>query len=253
MLSDMREDLPEVREGMRNQRSVETSAIANSQAANLQLPRSGWYREMRTLKWIWQGLDPLLLQEVQARIAVSSNPRTNPKLLDTVIGFRPGNWSYEWSQEAALFFQQAQMREELGEEEEARRCYMRSSLLYTIASYPHIRGDRLATDAHLLANRSYCAAAKLAPHTLKTLQIPYNGKTLQCYLHLPHTDAPNPVVIISGGGDGLQTDFYRAYRAFFEPKGIAMLTLDMPGIRLLPAVGVESKHRRTACGGAQSP
>jgi len=231
MLNDMKEDLPEAREGMRNQRSIETSAIANSRAAQLQLNSPGWYREMRTLKWVWQGLEPLLLQEVQARIAVSSNPRTNDKLLDTVVGFRPGNWTYEWSQEAALLVQQAQLRDELGEQEAARIAYMRASLLYTIASYPHIRGDRLATDAHLLANRCYCNAAKLAPHALlKTIQVPYAGRKLQCYLHLPHTDYPPPVVIVSGGGDGLQTDFYRAYRACFEPKGIAMLTMDMPGI-----------------------
>lgn len=230
MLNDMKDDLPEAREGMRKQQRLETSAIANSKAASLVLEQVGWYREMRTFKWIWQGLDPLLLGEVQARIAASSNPRTNENWLDTVIGFRPGNWAYEWSQEAALLSQLAQQEEAQGAQEAARINYMRASLLYTIASYPHIRGDRLATDAHLLANRCYCMGAKLQPHALKTLQIPYKGKTLQCYLHLPHTDEPLPVVVISGGGDGLQTDFYRAYRAFFEPKGIAMLTLDMPGI-----------------------
>lgn len=230
MFTDMREELPGARQGMQNQRSVETSAIANSKAAELQLDSPGWYREMRTLKWVWQGLDPLLLQEVQARIAISANPRTNEKWLDTVIGFRPGNWAYEWSQEAALLLQQAHMRQEQGEQEEARRCYMRASLLYTIASYPHIRGDRLSTDAHVLANKCYCTAAKYTPGHFRVLHIPYHGKTVQCYLHLPHTDSPLPVVIMSGGGDGLQTDFYRAYKAFWEPKGIAMLTLDMPGI-----------------------
>ena len=35
-----------------------------------------------------------------------------------------------------------------------------------------------------------------------------------------------------GGLDSLQIDYYSLYERYFAPKGIAMLTLDMPSIGL---------------------
>jgi esterase FrsA len=42
-----------------------------------------------------------------------------------------------------------------------------------------------------------------------------------------------------GGLDGLQSDYYNLYERYFAPKGIAMLTLDMP------SVGFSSKWKLT--------
>lgn len=231
MLSDMRDDLPGGKNTQIRQNCEETSAVANSKAAERKCAQPGWYREIRTLKWVWQGLDPWLLQDVQARIAVSESPRTHPQLLDTVIGFRPGNWTYEWSQEGANTHQQGIMLWEEGQQEAAKQTLMRASLFYTIASYPHFRGDMLASDAHIQANRSYREAGELMGCPLRTLDIPVAGKTLPCYLHIPeHAKDSMPLVIVSGGGDALQTDFYRVFRSYLEPHGIAMLTVDMPGV-----------------------
>ncbi|MGL9774976.1 MAG: alpha/beta hydrolase [Sodalis sp. (in: enterobacteria)] len=56
-----------------------------------------WYRLINRLMWIWRGIDPWKIKEVLARIAASRAPHTNDRLLDTVIGYRGGNWIYEWS------------------------------------------------------------------------------------------------------------------------------------------------------------
>ncbi len=37
---------------------------------------------------------------MQARIVMSEAERTDPELFDTVIGYRGGNWIFEWAKEA---------------------------------------------------------------------------------------------------------------------------------------------------------
>lgn len=228
-LHDMRDDSPGSLVKMQRNQAIETSTVANSEMGQHPV-KSGWYRDMRMFKWVWQGLDPVLLQEVQARIAVSENERTHPELIDTVIGYRPGNWIYEWSQEAALCMLDGKAALSSGENDKAHELLLQASLLYTIAGYPHLRGDKLACDAHLLANQAYQLAGTLTQPKLQIVKVPYQGKQMQCYLHLPKSDQPVPLVIIAGGGDALQTDYFRIFQNYLEPAGIGLLTVDMPGI-----------------------
>jgi esterase FrsA len=56
---------------------------------------------------------------------------------------------------------------------------------------------------------------------------------------MPDGEGPFPVVLMCGGLDSLQTDYYSLFERYFAPKGIAMLTLDMPSI------GFSSKWKLT--------
>jgi esterase FrsA len=56
---------------------------------------------------------------------------------------------------------------------------------------------------------------------------------------MPKSEGPFPVVLMCGGLDALQTDYYSLYENYFAPLGIAMLTLDMPSI------GFSSKWKLT--------
>ncbi|MBD1388931.1 alpha/beta hydrolase [Neiella sp. HB171785] len=226
---DMKDDGSGSAKGMQRKQASETSSVANSQAGQRQV-QAGWYRRMQVFKWAWQGLDPLLLQEVQARIAVSTNKRTHEDLIDTVIGYRPGNWNYEWSQEGALRMHDGKAALANGERDAARKHFLQSCLFYTIAGYPHLRGDVLAEDSHVLANQAYQQAGELMNDPLQIVKVPYQGHQLQCYLHLPKTDEPVPLVIMAGGGDALQSDYFRVFRDYLGPLGIAVLGVDMPGV-----------------------
>jgi len=42
--------------------------------------------------------------------------------------------------------------------------------------------------------------------------------------------APYPTVMLCGGLDSLQSDHYRLFHDYLAPRGIAMLTLDMPSV-----------------------
>jgi esterase FrsA len=56
------------------------------------------------------------------------------------------------------------------------------------------------------------------------------GAPVTGFLHMPKGEGPFPVVLMCGGLDALQTDYYNLYENYFAPLGIAMLTLDMPSI-----------------------
>ncbi|HAS1524441.1 TPA: alpha/beta hydrolase, partial [Enterobacter hormaechei] len=64
-----------------------------------------WYRMINRLMWIWRGIDPREILDVQARIVMSESERTDSDLYDTVVGYRGGNWIYEWSKQAMLWQQ----------------------------------------------------------------------------------------------------------------------------------------------------
>lgn len=84
----------------------ETSTLVRRFSHGAQLPVQSaldgktiphWYRMINRLMWIWRGIDPREILEVRARIVMSDAERTDDDLYDTVIGYRGGNWIYEWA------------------------------------------------------------------------------------------------------------------------------------------------------------
>ena len=61
------------------------------------MSQQNWYRTIQRLQWIWRGIFPIEIEEVLSRIAIFDAPRSNDKFIDTVVGYRRGNWSFEWS------------------------------------------------------------------------------------------------------------------------------------------------------------
>lgn len=217
----------------KHQHAKETSSfityLSDSQDlldANQKRSKSAWYRALRRMQWIWQGLDPIEIESVLARIASSGNKHNHPDWLDTVAGYRPGNWSYEWSQQGAIHQKKAaQLSGEAASNE-----YFIASLCFSVASYPHLKGDNLSIQAQVLANKAYSDAMEHSPYVTKQLKIPYKNKKIMANLHLPHTEKSLPVVIVSAGIDSLQTDMWRLFRDFLAKHEIGMLTVDMPGV-----------------------
>ncbi len=197
----------------------------------------GWYRTLNRVMWIWRGIDPIELELVLSRIAASNAPRSNDKLLDTVIGYRSGNWVYEWTHQGMEWQKKAI---DLAENDpvSAGHYWQKAASFYGIASYPHLKGDELAEQAVALANRACEEAAKLLPYEVKALDIPVtpssmnpNGGSLKAFLHMPNAEGgPYPTVIMCNGFDNLQSDYIRLFHDYLAPAGIAMLCLDMPSI-----------------------
>ncbi|MCW2480445.1 esterase FrsA [Candidatus Symbiopectobacterium sp. NZEC135] len=188
-----------------------------------------WYRTLNRLMWIWRGVDPREIEEVLARITVSTAQRSNEHFLDTVVGYRSGNWIYEWAKQGAAWQSKAMESEETQHD---GHYWLNAANLYSIAAYPYIKGDELAEQAQTLANRAYEEAANYLPYQLKALDFPIEGGgSLRGFLHLPEQgSAPFPTVLMCGTLDMLQSDYYRLFRDYLAPAGMAMLTIDVPSV-----------------------
>ena len=218
----------------------ETSTISNSAGALGEhggeqvliegICSQAWYRIIRRSYWIWQGADPIELEDILSHIATGTGVRSREEKLDTLQGYAPGNWIYEFSQVAGEYFKKGKSLEQEGDLSGARKAYLRATRYYSIASYPHLKGDELAEQAQLQGNQAYREAGRLMPVPLKILTIPFRDKEINGYQHLPTDAHVVPVVMVSGSIDSLQIDFYRFYEQYLAPNGIGMLTLDMPGI-----------------------
>lgn len=202
--------------------------------------QDGWYRLLKFMLWSWQGMDLIECYDVLARISASKNQRSDKDLLDTVVGFRSGNWTYEWTQKGMFYQKQANDFAGLHLKTEARLAYYLASQCYSVASYPHLKSDELSIQAQLLAFNNYRESFKFNDrYILKVIKISFQGKQIDCYLHLPDSETIHPVVIVSGGLDSLQCDLYPLFDKDLGPAGIAMLTVDLPGIGFSSQVKLE--------------
>ena len=146
-----------------------------------------WYRMINRLMWIWRGIDPREILDVQARIVMSESERTDSDLYDTVVGYRGGNWIYEWSKQAMLWQQKA------SQEEDATlsgKHWLHAANLYSIAAYPHLKGDELAEQAQALANRAYEEAAQRLPGRMRDWTRYKLTITACMSATLPQTESP---------------------------------------------------------------
>jgi len=191
----------------------------------------GWYRLIKLMQWAWQGISIVDSYEVLSAISASKHPRSDENLLDSVIGFRSGNWCYEWSKKGMDYQRVGRESAKLGDKKTAKEAYYKASQYYSVASYPHLKGDDNSIKAQTLAFASYRDAfANDESALLKEINVPFEGKSITCYLHLPHDDTILPAVIVSPGIDGLQCDLLSLFENHLKPAGLAMLTVDMPGV-----------------------
>ncbi|MCT4701021.1 esterase FrsA [Enterobacteriaceae bacterium H20N1] len=197
-----------------------------------------WYRMVNRLMWVWRGVDPREILDVQARIACCKEERTDDELYDTVVGYRGGNWIYEWSKQAMIWQQKANQENDEGTK---GKYWLQAANLYSIAAYPHLKGDVLAEQAQVLANRAFEEAAPRLSGNLRELEFTINGSgSITGFLHMPKgAEGPFPTVLMCGGLDALQSDYYTLFEKYLAPQGIAMLTIDMP------SVGYSSKWKLT--------
>ncbi len=60
---------------------------------------------------------------MQARIVMSEAERTDPELFDTVIGYRGGNWIFEWAKEAMQWQQRPARSRSFAERPPLAACF----------------------------------------------------------------------------------------------------------------------------------
>lgn len=190
----------------------------------------GWYRVLKRPQWIWTGVDAIEQENILARIAANDSLRSYDYLLDTVVGYIPGNWAYEWTKSGMQYQKLAQQQESDGQTQEAGLNFLKASSYYSIAAYPYLSNDTLADQATVFANKAYENAAKALPYQIEKIEVKLGKQTTQAILHLPDEipSTPLPVIIVCGGLDISHPELWRIYQQVIRPKKWAMISLDMP-------------------------
>lgn len=196
---------------------------------------SKWYRIINPILWFWRGLPKLEIEEVLSQIAISTKRHTNEKWLDSVIGYQPGNWIYEFLNQAAKWQAKADSIDQSDLSEEAKnnlhQDYLIASEFASIASYPHFKNDELAMYAQTCAYQSYIKALEFSPYTTKQIEFKVENRSVKTILHLPKDcDGVCPVVLVCNALGNLQIDYYRYFSEYLAPQGFAMLTVDLPTV-----------------------
>jgi pimeloyl-ACP methyl ester carboxylesterase len=172
----------------------------------------------------------------QARIASKSRPagaeaeaefRAVAQRIKTYDDFHR-----EFAAQAAKRERAARRFEAEGRTVAARENFLIASLLWSTACWPlHEHGEPLHTyERHV--NDCYAGFMQYAPRPISRVEIPFEGRHLPAYLHLPHHPAASekfPCVIIVGGMDSSKENMVALYGDRFLERGFAVLALDGPG------------------------
>ncbi|XKM12894.1 alpha/beta hydrolase [Orbaceae bacterium ac157xtp] len=221
----------------------ETSSLVNrteslTNASKSQLDKAfstHWYRVVDLLQWHWRGLSIIEIEAVLASIAASNKERSNPELLDTVIGYQSGNWIYEFLQQSAEWQQKAEeLKKGEDNNEKCFEAWLNASLFASLASYPHYRNDDLANQAQTFATRLYHEAMALSPYTIKDVEFKIENKPIKAILHTPIKKGEQPktfpIVLLCAGLTNLEIDYYNFFANYLAPNGFGLLTVDSPSI-----------------------
>jgi dipeptidyl aminopeptidase/acylaminoacyl peptidase len=114
----------------------------------------------------------------------------------------------------------------------ARESYLTASLLWASARWPIFETTAELENLEDRMNHCYAKFAELSAHPVEIVRIPFEGKELPAYLHLPHAPAPGekfPCVVNIPGMDSSKETGVNMYGDPYLERGIAVLTIDGPG------------------------
>lgn len=178
------------------------------------IDEGSWYHPIEIDSLITSGANEQELYQTLARIENGTGQRWNPEQPDTIIEYGNGNWTYEFvaAGDAAI----------------SRGDYNAAITYYHTGAAPHI-GTAGQDEALEMARAAYAQAMKSISF-FEEIEIAYDGLSFTAYLHIPEGDGPFPVLVMSNGSDMSSVATLGYYTDHLLPKGIAFLTLDIPGM-----------------------
>jgi esterase FrsA len=147
--------------------------------------------------------------------------------IDHLEGTDPGSWVYEWSNIAKYFAVRGEEFAKKEANEAARNAFLTAAKFYGIARFPAktLPGQLDAYSKHL---QYYKRAGEYFDPELIVLDIPFDGKSIQGYLHRPADIEKPPLILWNGGIDTWKGDSYNNVQPYIE-RGFAVLTFDVLG------------------------
>lgn len=125
----------------------------------------------------------------------------------------------------------ARAAEDAGELVTARNNYFYAAILYAASQWPHDENSEKNLTLNAAKRECYTRYAKHADHRVEAAWIPFQGKALPGWLHLPsgYSGGKLPAVWSIPGMDGFKEANVALYGDRWLTRGIAVLTLEGPG------------------------
>ena len=122
----------------------------------------------------------------------------------------------------------------------ARDNWFMAAVHYGAAEWPYDDSGALHLDLHRRKRAAYASYAALADHHVEAVSIPFKGKSLAAWFHLPpgYSEGRLPVVILVPGMDSFKELGVALSNDRFLSRGIAVLSVDGPGQYEAPLLGV---------------
>jgi dienelactone hydrolase len=139
--------------------------------------------------------------------------------------------SREFGRAAARRENLARRFEEEGRTVAARESFFIASLLYGSAQWPIFENSPENISFNNKKVECYLKYAQYAEHEIRRVEIPFGGKSLPGYLHLPskRPSSKLPCILAIDGMDGFKEMMHSLYGDRFLERGIASLAIDGPG------------------------
>ena len=191
------------------------------------------FREQR---WLLDAVVKLIGPEFdQSRLHYIAAPMS-PDYQGAVLGLqhliqRWDDISREFSGLARRFELQATAAQAQGHSTTASDGYFAASLMYGGAQWPIFANTELNKTLEQKKNDCFREYMKGVDHPIEAVEIPYRGKTLPAYLHLPpeHDGRPLSCVVMIEGMDAIKEMAIFGAGDRFLRRGLACLVIDGPG------------------------
>jgi len=145
----------------------------------------------------------------------------------------------------------AKAAEESGNKVTARDNYFMAAVHWGAAQWPYDQNDATNIAYSNKKRECYTKYAALADHHVEPVWIPFEGKAIPAWFHLPsgHTGGRLPVVIAVPGMDSYKEIAVALYGDRFLSRGLAVLAIDGPGQYEAPMLGIYYSTERWAAVG----
>src|SRR5262244_915510 len=122
----------------------------------------------------------------------------------------------------------------------ARDNWYMAAIHYGAAEWPYDDSGARHVELHKKKRECYANFARLADHKVEAVSIPFRGKALPAWFHLPpgYAGGKLPVVISIPGMDSFKETGVALANDRWLSRGLAVLTIDGPGQYESPLLGV---------------
>lgn len=190
-------------------------------------PEEGtWYHPVEPDSWVHIGGQSADIEAVLTRIATTGTARDLP---DDPSYQGEGSWIAEWSAAGESALSEGRALAAAGDNLNAVGKFKAAVAYFLRASSPHT-DDPAQRSALQQAQTAYGLMAEHHPLSIRKIEVPFEGGAFKAWLHMPKSDSPSPVVVVSMGSDVAKEELLPYFEKQLSIRGIGMLSLDMPGL-----------------------